>query len=173
MCFTATLAGSMLLGSAASSLVSSLVSSKAEYRETKYVERLKQKQLSEQAEVTRLAAAQQELSRGRQYMSERSSALAAIGASGLGDHISFFQGLEPSNRDQFNDEVRAIRLNLTHEESQIADSIQVSEFTSKMAKFNMRMSQVGAAHQFATDVASAFAFYGANASGGAGAAKGG
>lgn len=158
MCVTAILAGAALVASAVGTY-SSIKSANAQARSEQYVEQIKRKQLSEQAAMNKLAAAEQENQRGLQYASERSSALAAIGASGLGDHISFFQGLEPSNQDQFNDEVRAIRLNLTHSNSQIADSIQVSNFTSKMAKFNASMSKVGALAKFAGDAVSTFQFY--------------
>lgn len=158
MCVTAILAGVALVASAAGAYTS-IQSANAQRDQSLYVERMRRKQLSEQSAVTRLAAGQQEIERGRQYQAERSAALAAIGASGLGDHISFFQGIEPSSRSALADDVRAIRLNLVHEESQIADSIAVSEYSSKLAKFNAGMSKVGAIANFAGDVVDTFSFY--------------
>lgn len=158
MCVTAILAGAALVASAVGTYAS-IKSSNAQADQTKYLEQIKRKQLSEQAEMNRLEAGRAELERSNQYAQERSSALAAIGASGLGDHISFFQGLDPANLDAFHDEVRAVRLNLTHQESQIRDGISVSGYASKMAGFNSKMSNIGSLANFAGDVVSTFQFY--------------
>lgn len=164
MCVTAIIAGVALVASAVGTY-SSIQSANAQAEQERYVQRMQRKQLSEQAEMNRLAAGQREIARGNQYAAERSTALAAIGASGLGDHISFFQGLDPSNADQFSDEIRAIRLNMTAENSQLADSIQVSEYASKMAGFNAKQTKIGAVASFVGDAMETAMFYRNNAGG--------
>ncbi len=161
MCVTAVLAGAALLASAVGTY-SSMQASKAQAEQAQAMERLRRKQLAETGAMERIAASQREIGRMNAYETQRSSNLAAIGASGLGDHISFFQGIEPSNRDNLEQDIRAIRLNLTQKESQIADGIEVSEYAGQMAGYNARMSNIGALANFAGDVANVYSFYQTN-----------
>lgn len=164
MCVTAIIAGASLLMSAVGTY-SSMQAANAQADQARAVELFKRKQLSEQATMESLDAGSRELSRMEGYERQRSASLAAIGASGLGDHISFFQGIEPSNKDKLNDDIRAIRLNLVHTESQLADGITVSEYTSSLAGFNAQQSKIGAMAGFAGDVMGAYSFYNTNSVG--------
>lgn len=161
MCITAIIAGASLLMSAVGT-VSSIQANNAQADQQRAVELFKRKQLSEQATMESLDAGSRELARYDTYERQRSASLAAIGGSGLGDHISFFQGIEPSNKDRLNDDIRAIRLNLVHTESQIADGITISEYASDLAGFNAKMSNLGAVANFASDVMGAYSFYSTN-----------
>lgn len=158
MCVTAIIAGASLLASAVGTYAS-IQANNAQADQQRAMEQMRRKQLAEESMMNKLAAGRQEIARMETYELQRSSNLAAIGASGLGDHISFFQGIEPTNREAMEQDVRAIRLNLYQRESQVADSIQMSGYASDMAGYNARMSNIGAMAQFASSVAETYSFY--------------
>lgn len=127
------------------------------------------RRLREQGEMERIAAAQQEAAKSDEFMASRSAALAAIGASGIGDHISFFQAIDPESKRAFARDVQSIRLNLAQDENDISTQIRVNDFGKQMASFNARMSKVGAVLDFAQTAMNAVSFYSQMATGSPGA----
>lgn len=157
MCISLTTAliGVAVAGSAGS-LAMGLTQADAMKDQATYEQRLREKQLAEEREMARLEAAQNQNALQRGFARQRSAALAAIGASGVGDHISFFQGLDQENKTRFLQDVRSNRLNLTQKEARISDEFEVAGYRGQVGRFNARMSAIGSVAQFVQDSASAY-----------------
>jgi len=140
----------------------SVKSANANAANAAYQFRVQAKQADEQRRSIEIQALQQENARTEEFARARSSALAAIGASGIGEHISFFQGIDPDQQDAWLRDVRNVRLNLTQQRVSLADQVQVAEFGARMGKFNAHVQKVGAVVDFVNTAMSAASFYGNN-----------
>lgn len=132
-----------------------------------YQETMRQQQLQREADQAKLAAAQTESVKTDDFMRRRSAALAAIGASGLGEDISFFQGIDPEQQRAILRDVSTTRLNLAGNLANIADQIQISGFRTDIARYNAESSKVAATMQFAGKVMETVNSIATYASGGA------
>lgn len=144
-------------------MASSIASANANKANARYEAALKTKELYRQREMTRLQALEEENARRAQFDQSRSAALASIGASGLGEHISFFQSIDPEAQKSFLRDVRRIRLNMLQSDASIADQVKVTEFKKDIDVFNSKMSKVGAISDFIQTAMSAASFYHTNA----------
>lgn len=117
------------------------------------------RRLNQQRDMERIAADQQEAAKSEEFFQARSAALAAIGASGIGEHISFFQAIDPESKKAFAKDVASIRLNLAQTEDDISSQIRVNDFGKQMASFNASMTKVGAVLDFAKTAMNAVSFY--------------
>lgn len=169
MCVTAVLAAVAVVAGGIGTYAS-LQAASAQKRQAKYESRVREKQLNNEREMARIEALQRENIRSDEFQRARSSAMAAIGASGLGEHISFFQSIDPEAQKAWLRDVRSIRLNLAAKEVSIADQVNVTEYRKDISVFNASLSQVGAIADFIKTAASAASMY---AQGAVGAPGGG
>lgn len=158
MCVTAVLAATAVVAGAIGTYTS-IQAANARKKSARFEEQMRRKELYQKREMSRLEALQRENVRGDEFARARSSALAAIGASNLGEHISFFQSIDPEAQKAFLRDVRAIRLNLAGTEASIATSVRVGEYRQKIESFNASLSKVGAIAEFIQTAASAANFY--------------
>jgi hypothetical protein len=158
MCVTAIIAGVSLLASAVGTYAS-IQSNNANKANAKFQADLRTKELVESTELAKIAAMQRENDRARTFSRAFSSSMAAIGASGAAEHISFFQGIGPDSDQQFLQDSRAIRLNLATERIANEREIGVVGFGSKIAGFNASMGNVGAIAGFMQDAMGAASLY--------------
>lgn len=158
MCVTAIIAAGVAVAAAAASAYASISSANANKRNAKYQAAMEQKQIYRQREQQRIVAADAENGRQDQFDQARSSAMAAIGASGLGEHISFFQSIDPTSKQAFLKDVRSIRLGMVANNASLADQVGVSEMTKRTAVYNAGMSKVGAVANFIQTAMSAASF---------------
>jgi hypothetical protein len=158
MCISLALAATSVVIGAASAGMSMVTANANRDAETF---RLKQqsRQLREQSEVERIAADQQEAVKFGEFESMRSAALAAIGASGVGEHISFFQGADPEQRRAFGRDVSSLRLNLGETQSRIGDQIKINDLGGSMARYNAKATKIGAMGDFLQTSMDAANFY--------------
>lgn len=161
MCVTAIIAGVSLLSSAVGT-VSSIQSANANAANARYQADLETKQLNEQRRTAEIQALEQENERAAEFRRQKSANFAALGASGLGEHISFFQGMEPASQEAYLKDVRNVRLNLVQRKASIADQIEVAGYGAKVAKSNAGAAKLGAVTGFLTDAAGAANFYQTN-----------
>jgi hypothetical protein len=174
MCVTAIIAAGIATAGALGGMVMSIGAANARQDQAKWEAAVREKELYNQREAARLAALQQENARNDQFQRTRSSAFAAIGASGLGEHISFFNSIEPEAQKAFLRDVRSIRLNLANTNVSIADQVKVAEYGADIAKYDATVSKVGAIADFIKTAAQAATMYAGGAPGGAaGASSGG
>lgn len=136
------------IGAAGLGMYASIQSANANAKAAKYEALMQEKQLYRQREQQRIASAQAEVARSTKFEQSRSAALAAIGASGLGEHISFFQAADPTARKNYLRDVQTIRLNMTAQNASIADQVGVTEFKKDINVFNQQMAKVGAVADF-------------------------
>lgn len=172
MCVSLILAGIAVAASAVGT-VSSIASANGAKAAAQYQRDIENKQYQEAKDTARIQALDQENAKTEAFNRARSAALAAIGASGLGEQISFFQGIDVNSQQAFLRDVRAVRLNLVQQESTLSDKIAVSDYGYQIASFNSGMAKLGAVADFVKTAASAASFYGQNASGGSGSSSGG
>lgn len=121
---------------------------------------LQSRQLQQQATMELIAANNEETAKSTAFEADRSASLAAIGASGVGENISFFQGLDPANKEVFRRDVSNLRLNLGAKQSSISDQIGVNDVGIKIAKIQATASKVGAVTDFMQTAMSAASFFG-------------
>lgn len=159
MCISAAIIAASTVLAAGVGAYSSIQSANANARAAKYESAVRTKQLRERRSIERLAALEAENERSSEFSRLRSAAFAAIGASGLGENISFFQGTDPEQKRAFLRDVRNIRLGFEQSRSTIADEIQVSAFGVRMAKANAGIAKIGAIADFARTAMSAASFY--------------
>lgn len=161
MCITALIAAGSLLMSGVGA-ISSINAANANRDAEIYKARIQQQQAEEQRRIVEIQAFQQESARSSEFERARSAALAAIGASGLGEHISFFNAIDPEAQKNFLQDVRNIRLNMVQQRKTLADQIQVAEYSKEIARANASASKIGAIANFAQTAMSAYSFYNAN-----------
>lgn len=161
MCVTAVLAAVAVVAAAAGT-ATSISAANNNSASAEYTRLVQNKQAKEARDTAEIQALQQENARTSEYEKTRSSAIAAIGASGLGEQISYFQGIEPDSRNAYLRDVRSVRLNLTQQQSGIADQIQVNDVAASTAKANASASKVGAVAGFVQTAMSAANFYNTN-----------
>jgi hypothetical protein len=159
MCVTLIIAAGVAIAAAGAGAYSKIQSANANKRSAKYQAMMEQRQLYREREQQRIAALQTENGRQDQFDQARSSALAAIGASNLGEHISFFQSIDPNSRRAFLQDVRSIRLGLTASEAGINDQVGVSEMRKEVGVYNANLSKVGAISDFVQTAMSVGSFY--------------
>lgn len=163
MCVTAIVIASVAaVASAGVGAYTSIQSANANANAARYKYAMETKAAYEQREMARIEAAQAEIGRTEEFEQARSAALAAIGASGLGEHISFFQAIDPKAQSAFLRDVRSIRLNLTQKETSIADQVQVAGFEKDINLFNTKLTKIGAIADFITTSMQAASFYAMN-----------
>lgn len=148
MCDPAGVMAAVGIGSATGQLGASWQKANADKANTQYQAKMQLRALYRQREADRLAALQQENGKAEEYEQSRSAALAAIGASGLGEHLSFFQSIDPNAKTAFLRDVSTIRLNMTASRATTADQVGVTEMKKRIGMFNSTMSKVGAVSDF-------------------------
>lgn len=158
MCVTAVIAGVSLLASAGAAY-SRIQANNANSRFESWKAKERTKELKADAENATIAAMDRENARAREFNRLWSTSMAAIGASGVSEHISFFQGIGPESMRQMNTDVRAIRLGMVTERERIGSQIGVVGYGSRVAKHNARMGNIGALAQFANEAMSAASYY--------------
>lgn len=136
---------------------SSIASANANQNNAQYQRDMANKAAKEQGDTAAIQASQAENARTTEFMKARSSSLAAIGASGLGDHLSFFQAMDGESQTQWLRDVANIRLNLTQTKSTLADQVRVNDYSFQVAKVNAKTAKIAAVATFAQSVEQAAA----------------
>ena len=158
MCITAVIAGASLLMSAIGTYAT-IQSNNANAAYAKYEAKQQTKQLKVDTELAKIAAMDRENQRAKEFNRTWSSSMAAIGAMGVAEHISFFQGIGPESLDQFDADVRAIRLGFVHQDVANQNQIGVIGYRSKVASYNAKMQNINAVAGFMQDAMNAYSFY--------------
>jgi hypothetical protein len=158
MCITLAIAAASLLIAGASTYAT-IQGNNAQADYAKFQAKAQTKELQVNNELMKISSLEKENERGREFSRQWGASMAAIGASGVAEHISFFQGIAPDNMDRFQDEVRAIRLNLVSETDRNTRQIGVVRYGAQVAGFNAKVANFGAIADFMQSAMSAATFY--------------
>jgi hypothetical protein len=109
---------------------------------------LRNKDAERRRGLAQAEALETEQLRRADFDATRSAAFAAIGASGIGEHISFFSGIDPEQQGAFLRETRNVRLSLSAEETQIADEIAVNDYGGVIGRYNASAQSYGSKLNF-------------------------
>jgi hypothetical protein len=148
MCISATAA---LIASTAISAVGAGVSavqqsaaaeSEAAWRN--YQLEIQNRQLSEDAELTRIQALETENTRRDQSRKLRAANEAYIAGSGVGESRSFLQGVEPQNQATLRSDIASLRLQSATQINRIADQIAVNKAEGQFARAKADMTATAA-----------------------------
>lgn len=154
MCVTAAvLAGAALASSAVGTAVS-ISTANANKKMQQYQLDVQKKQLNEEREIAKLQAQEAEVARLEEFRRQRAANLSAIAASGVGQNISFLQGIAPAEEKARNLDLRNIRLGNLTQSNRIADQIKVNRLSFDTAGVNARNAVIGAVSGFVGDAAS-------------------
>lgn len=162
MCISATVIAAASLAAAAAGTAVSIDGAikQAGYQQIQLAEQ--QKQMRMQREQERLSAMEAEVARLDEFNRQRSANLAALAASGIGQHMSFLQGIAPAEDRALNYDLRNIRIGLLGNENRIASDIRVNRLESRVAKSNKSRAIVGSLVDFAGSAVKAGSYYNDN-----------
>jgi hypothetical protein len=147
MCITI---ATMIVGaaiSAASSIYGAAASSAAAQTESNfknYQLEMQNRQLKDEQDMVRLKAQQTENERMEQSRRLRAVNEASIAASGVGENLSYLQGVEDYNDRTARQDIATLRLNSADQVSRIADQIQVNKVEGQFATAKSKMTSQAA-----------------------------
>lgn len=153
MCVTATILAASALVSSAVGTAASISSAKANARMQKYTIDEQNKQLKEEREIAKLQAQEAEAARLEEFRRQRAANLSAIAASGVGQNISFLEGIAPAEEKALRTDLSNIRMGNLTQTNRLADQIRVNQLSRQVAGINARNQIIGAAAGFVGDVA--------------------
>lgn len=159
MCATALVLAAVATVASGAGTYASIQSANGQKASALYERDIRNKQMDEARRTAEIQALDQENARTSEFNRLRSSALASIGASGLGEHLSFFDGIDEEAKTNYLRDVRSTRLNLNQQKSTIADQVNVADFGYRIAKHNSGLSKLGAFADFAKTASSAYSMY--------------
>lgn len=156
MCVTALVlaSASMIAGTA-----TSISTAKANKRMQQYTLDVQRKQMNEEREIAKLQAQEAEAARLDEYRRTRAANEAAIAASGIGQNISFLQGIEPASERALKLDLRNIRMGDIMQRNRIADQIKVNQMSRQVASINARNQAIGAVAEGIGGIAGAYQTY--------------
>lgn len=156
MCVTALVlaSASMIAGTA-----TSISTAKANKRMQQYTLDVQRKQMNEEREIAKLQAQEAEAARLEEYRRTRAANEAAIAASGIGQNISFLQGIEPASERALKLDLRNIRMGDIMQRNRIADQIKVNQMSRQVASINARNQAIGAVAEGIGGIAGAYQTY--------------
>jgi len=129
-------------GGTALSAVNASNAAKSEADWQKYQLDIQNKQLETDRKMQEVNAAQVEAKRREEAKRLRASNEAFIAASGVGQNISFLEGIDPAANRALKSDIASLRLNTAAETNRIADQIMVNK---AQAQFGMgRAKTIGA-----------------------------
>ena len=111
---------------------SAIAQSEADWRN--YQIDIQNRQLAEDAELTRIAALETENARLDQNRRLRAANEAYIAGSGVGESRSFLQGVEPQGERALRQDVASLRLQSATQINRIADQIAVNKAEGQFAR---------------------------------------
>lgn len=108
-------------------------------------------QMRAEQEGERIKAMEAESARLREYNELRGANLLFLAGSGIGQSMSFTQGIEQANLRELNRDLANIRLNKLGGESRFANQIRVNKTQVQIGKTQSKSAKFGAALNFAGD----------------------
>jgi hypothetical protein len=154
MCISAAvIAGAALVASATGAAVS-ISSAKTNARMQKYSIDQQNKQIKEDREIALLQAQEAEAARLEEFRRQRAANLAAVAGSGVGQNISFLEGIAPAEERALRLDLRNIRMGNLMQRNRMADQIKVNQLSRQVAGINARNQTIGAVAGFVGDAAS-------------------
>lgn len=127
-------------------------------------------QMLKEKENQRLQAQEAEIARLREYQELRDANLLALAASGVGQNMSFMQGMEVANQRALRRDLSNIRLGQLGAENRIAQQIRVNRTQLQITNANRDSAVLGSVLDGIGSALGAASFYGQTAAplGGAG-----
>jgi len=125
-------------GGVSAMMQSAAADSEAAWRN--YQLEIQNRQLAEDAELTRIQALETENARRDQSRKLRAANEAFLAGSGVGESRSFLQGVEPQNEAMLRQDVAALRLQSATQISRIADQITVNKAEGQFARARASMT---------------------------------
>jgi len=159
MCISAAVIAGASLAASAVGAVSSISSARYSARLQEMQLEEQRKQLRQQAEQLRIQAMEEQLARAQEYSRARANNLAFLAGSGIGQHVSYFQGISEAEQRALKYDLANIRLSLLGEENRIASQIRSTRFASAANRANRNQAILSAGLGFASDALGAANYY--------------
>jgi hypothetical protein len=115
---------------------------------------IQNRQLKEDAELTRIQALETENARRDQSRRLRAANEAFLAGSGVGESRSFLQGVEPQNDAMLRSDIASLRLQSATQISRIADQISVNKAEGQFARARASATSTAAYTNAAFNIAS-------------------
>lgn len=152
MCVTVAIATAALVSSAVGT-AASISSANANKKMAQYQADIEKKQLEQEREIARAQAAEAEVARLDEFNRTRAANLAAIAASGVGQNMSFLQGIAGAEEQALALDLRNLRLGALVGENRMADQIKVNRVSRQVAGINATNQKIGAVAGFVNSAA--------------------
>lgn len=154
MCISAAVLAGAALAASAVGTAATISSAKANQRMQEYQLDAQKKQMQEEREIASLQAQEAELARLDEFRRQRAANLAAVAASGVGQNISFLEGIAPAEERALKLDIRNLRMGDLATGNRIAEQIRVNRMSRQVAGINARNQVIGAITGFIGDAAS-------------------
>ncbi|MCE2842498.1 MAG: hypothetical protein LW689_06935 [Novosphingobium sp.] len=159
MCISATVLAIASLATAAAGTVVSISAASANARAQQDMLDLQRKQMLEQRQMEALQAQEAAVQRAEDYRRQRAANLAALAASGVGENMSFLQGIAPAEEKALRTDLANIRLGFLGGQNRMADEIRVNRLNRDIVGMNKTASIAGSLINFAGSAAQIGNFY--------------
>jgi hypothetical protein len=140
MCVTAIVLAAASLAVAAGGTAMSIKSASDNNAAQQSMLQMQRQQAMEDLQNKRLQAQQAEVARLGDYRQQRAANLVAIAGSGVGENISFLQGIAPADDHALALDLRNIRMGMLGEENRVAADIRVNRLNSSVSNYNKNMA---------------------------------
>ena len=144
MCISATILAAASFVTTAAGTATSVMANNAQNSAMQQQLALQREQLNAEREQQLMQTRQAELQRLKDFQRQRASGFAALATMGLGDHMSFLQGIDPAEREALRMDLSNIRLGYLTGANRIADEIRVNRLSSQVSSYNKTMGNIGA-----------------------------
>lgn len=154
MCISAAVIAAASLAVAAVGTAATIDNANYQAKMTEFQLADQRKALRQQQEQARIAGMEAEAARLDEFNRARAANLAALAATGTGQNMSYLQGVEKSEEQALNFDLRNIRIGNLGEQNRITQDIRVNRFDSLINRANRQSAVVGAGINFAKSVVS-------------------
>lgn len=149
MCISATVLAVASLATAAVGTAVSISAANANAAAEQERLKIQQEQYRQELEMQRLQALEAENERVKAFRLQRAANLAAMAASGVGENMSFLQGIAPAEEQALRVDLRNIRLGQMGNENRMAAEIRVNRLNSAVTNYNRKVQIAGSLIDFA------------------------
>lgn len=143
MCVSAAIIAGVSLAATVAGTVASIDNANYQAKMAEFQLEEQRKALRSEREGVALQAMEAQIARIRDFEAQRAANLAALAGSGVGQNMSYLQGVEKAEERALRFDLTNIRLGLAGENSRVAAQIRGTAYASKINSANRKSAIIG------------------------------
>lgn len=159
MCISATVLAAASLATAAVGTAMTISSANAQASAEQERLKLERQQQMQQMEMERIQAMEAEAQRQEDFRRQRAANMAALASMGVGQSMSFDQGIAEAEERALRLDLSNIRLGLLGAENRLVDNIRINKLNSAIVSTNRKAAVLGAGIGFANSAINTASYY--------------